>query len=193
MTKYDLRKQFKERRRVLTALEVAEQSEAIAQRFFGFFDVGLMTAVHSYLPISQQNEVNTLVLLNVIHDQYPQTQIAVPRVIPNTTDLEHYLWTPDIKLTQNQWHILETNFKFQTPLSIIHYPLIIVPLLAYDHSGNRVGYGKGYYDRFLAQCSPNTIKVGLSFFEPVQLVEDVNQHDVRLDYCVTPTKVWVFD
>jgi 5-formyltetrahydrofolate cyclo-ligase len=103
------------------------------------------------------------------------------------------LWTPDIKLTQNQWHILEPNFKLNYQLSIINYQLVIIPLLAYDYSGNRVGYGKGYYDRFLAQCSPNTIKVGLSFFEPVQLVEDVNQHDVRLDYCVTPTKVWVFD
>jgi 5-formyltetrahydrofolate cyclo-ligase len=191
MTKNDLRKQFKERRRALTALEVAEQSKAIAQRFVGFFDVGQMAAIHSYLPIESQHEVNTFPILDVIHNRFPDTQIVVPRVIPNTSDLEHYVWKPDIQLTQNQWNIPEPVNSYQ--LSFIGYQLIIIPLLGYDTIGNRVGYGKGYYDRFLSQCLPDTIKVGLSFFEPVELIDDLNPHDIRLDYCVSPTKVWEFD
>ncbi len=190
MTKHDLRKQFKERRSALTALEVAEQSEAIAQRFFGFFDVGQMAAIHSYLPIESQHEVNTFFILNVIQEQFPQTQIIVPRGIPNTADLEHYSWKPDTQLTHNQWNIPEPANSCQ--LSVISYQLVLVPLLAYNLHGHRVGYGKGYYDRFLAQCSPDVIKVGLSFFEPVEAIDDINPHDIRLSYCITPTKIWVF-
>ena len=48
--------------------------------------------------------------------------------------------------------------------------LIIVPLLVFDINGNRVGYGKGYYDRFLKSCSENALKVGVSFFEPVEIL-----------------------
>ncbi len=197
MTKHDLRKQFKERRRALTALEVAEQSEAIAQRFFDFFDVAQMHAIHSYLPIESQNEVNTFCILNTINKLFLQTQIVIPKVIPNTADLNHYLWKPETELTQNQWNIPEPNSVISYQLSgsdetLQHIQLVIVPLLAYDIFGNRVGYGKGFYDRFLAQCSPNVIKVGLSFFEPVARIEDINPCDIRLDYCITPTKIGAF-
>ena len=66
------------------------------------------------------------------------------------------------------------------------------PLLAYDKNGNRVGYGKGFYDKFLAECNPNTIKIGLSFFEPEELISDINTSDVQLNYCVTPNKTFKF-
>ncbi len=197
MTKHDLRKQFKERRRALTALEVAEQSEAIAQRFFDFFDVAQMHVLHSYLPIESQHEVNTFYILNIIQNYFPDIQIIVPRVVPNTSDLEHYVWKPETELTQNQWNIPEPNSVISYHLSATdettqHIQLVIVPLLAYDIIGNRIGYGKGYYDRFLAQCSLSVIKVGLSFFEPVTRIEDLNPYDIRLDYCITPTKIWAF-
>jgi 5-formyltetrahydrofolate cyclo-ligase len=58
--------------------------------------------------------------------------------------------------------------------------------------GNRVGYGKGFYDNFLSQCQPEVIKIGLSFFEPEELIDDCNENDVRLDFCVTAAKVYVF-
>ena len=68
----------------------------------------------------------------------------------------------------------------------------IIPLLAFDKQGNRVGYGKGFYDRFLANCNPETIKIGLSFFEAETKITDVFERDVKLDYCVTPTKIYNF-
>ena len=70
--------------------------------------------------------------------------------------------------------------------------VVFVPLLAFDKKGNRVGYGKGFYDRFLSECNPETIKIGLSFFEPEELIEDVFENDVKLDYCVTPDEVYQF-
>ena len=70
--------------------------------------------------------------------------------------------------------------------------VVLVPLLAFDNNKNRLGYGKGYYDRFLAQCPENTLKVGLSFFDPVSIIEDINRHDIALDHAVTPRGVYTF-
>jgi len=63
---------------------------------------------------------------------------------------------------------------------------VIVPLLAIDKRGHRVGYGKGYYDKLLSQCKPTCMKVGVTLFEPIEEIEDVNEMDVPLDYCLTP-------
>ena len=69
---------------------------------------------------------------------------------------------------------------------------MFVPLLAFDTKGNRIGYGKGFYDRFLADCKPETIKIGLSFFEAEKDFNDVSKDDVQLDYCVTPEELFQF-
>ena len=70
--------------------------------------------------------------------------------------------------------------------------VVFIPLLAYDKNGNRVGYGKGFYDKFLAECHPNTIKIGLSFFEPEEIISDVTTSDIQLNYCVTPNRIIKF-
>jgi 5-formyltetrahydrofolate cyclo-ligase len=70
--------------------------------------------------------------------------------------------------------------------------VVFVPLLAFDKKGHRVGYGKGFYDKFLSECKPETIKIGLSFFEPEELISDVFEDDVTLNYCVTPNGVYAF-
>ena len=71
--------------------------------------------------------------------------------------------------------------------------VVFVPLLAFDTNGNRVGYGKGFYDKFLSECHPNTIKIGLSLFEAETAIEDVISNDIPLTHCVTPTKImkWI--
>ena len=68
--------------------------------------------------------------------------------------------------------------------------LVLIPLLCFDKKGYRVGYGKGYYDRFLAECRPDVMKIGLSIFEPVDEISDVDEFDVKMDYCITPNKIW---
>jgi len=65
--------------------------------------------------------------------------------------------------------------------------------LAFDEKGNRIGYGKGFYDRFLNECKKDVIKVGLSFFEATTTIEDTNANDIPLDFCVTPEKIYRFN
>lgn len=192
MTKKELRKLFKERRVVLSSSETAAQSQAIARLFFATFPVADFQAIHCYLPIHRQKEVDTFPIIDTLQREFLRTSIVVPRSLPETGEMEHYLWTPDIELLPNQWGILEPN-----PSTSLHFPvskidLVIIPLLAFDHQGNRVGYGKGFYDRFLAQCRSNVLKIGVSFFDPIPTITDADAFDVRLDYCITPTNVWRF-
>ena len=70
--------------------------------------------------------------------------------------------------------------------------MVFVPLLVFDQHGHRVGYGKGYYDRFLDQCSESTLKVGLTFFDPVTKIEDIETHDISLDFALTPERIYAF-
>lgn len=70
--------------------------------------------------------------------------------------------------------------------------LFIVPLLSFDKNGYRVGYGKGYYDRFLKDRNKDSITVGFSYFDPVERISDTDEYDVRLDYCITPDEIFTF-
>ena len=104
--------------------------------------------------------------------------------------MTHYLLTDTTKNKKNDYNIPEPVDGIEVPSNKIE--VVFIPLLAFDKQGNRVGYGKGFYDQFLAECHPNTIKIGLSFFEPEALISDVNSADVQLNYCVTPNKIIEF-
>ena len=77
------------------------------------------------------------------------------------------------------------------PIPAQSIEVVFVPLLAYDKKGNRIGYGKGFYDRFLQSCKPKLI-VGLSFYEPEQELIESGQHDIPLHYCVHPKGIEKF-
>ncbi len=190
MTKQELRNHFIQRRKALTATEVAAQSQAIARLFFAFFAIEKLKAVHVYLPIRRQNEVDTFPIIYTLQEKFLKTHVVISRSLALTVEMEHYQWIPDMTLEMNQWGILEPIPVHSLQYAVQNIDLVIIPLLAYDTHGNRVGYGKGFYDRFLAKCRSDVIKVGISFFEPVDRISDIHPLDIRLDYCITPTRVW---
>jgi 5-formyltetrahydrofolate cyclo-ligase len=104
--------------------------------------------------------------------------------------MSHFLLTDNTKIKKNEYNIPEPVNGLEVPTSKIE--VVFVPLLAFDSSGNRVGYGKGFYDKFLSECQPETIKIGLSFFEPEVLITGIFENDVKLNYCVTPEHVYTF-
>ncbi|MFN4146440.1 MAG: 5-formyltetrahydrofolate cyclo-ligase [Runella sp.] len=192
MLKQELRQLFKQKRQTLTTAQVTDGSQAIARLFFSSFAVEQMKAVHCYLPLRRQNEVDTFPIILTIQEKYLQTKVIVPRSVPDTTDLEHYQWLPDMTLRLNAWGILEPDPHTAIGFRPSGIDAVIVPLLAFDRHGHRVGYGKGFYDKFLGQCRHDTLKIGVSFFEPVPQITDTDRHDVRLDYCITPTRLYKF-
>lgn len=142
---------------------------------------------HIFLQIAEQMEVDTSYILTLLHGR--DKEVVVPRMAAGKT-LEHILLTDNTKLQNNKWSIPEPVGGLEVPVDKID--LVFIPLLAFDRQGNRIGYGGGYYDKFLASCREDTLKVGLSFFDPIARISEVEPHDVPLDYGITPTNVYEF-
>ncbi|MBK0381548.1 5-formyltetrahydrofolate cyclo-ligase [Pedobacter sp. SD-b] len=155
---------------------------------FGWEDFG---CVHLFLPITERKEVDTYQILAYFKEALPYLKIVVNKtdiekkqIIPIVFDHEHTV------LIKNKYQIPEPLYGKQCNLDEIE--VVLIPLLAFDLSGNRVGYGAGYYDKFLANCKSSSLKIGLSLFAPIQKIDDVNSFDVKLTHCITPEKTYIF-
>src|SRR5690606_39308488 len=107
-----------------------------------------------------------------------------------TFRMRHFIWDAATILTLNHWGIPEPESG--TAIQPQAIDVVFVPLLVFDTQGNRVGYGKGFYDRFLSECRPTVMKIGLSLFGPIAAIADTDNYDIRLDTCVTPERIWRF-
>lgn len=155
------------------------------------FDWTAYRTVHIFLPISRHNEIDTFSVLDYLKSEHPDIRIVIPRTDFENTRIINVLYDPMYTiLRRNRYGIPEPVHGEIIPPGQID--LVFVPLLACDLKGNRAGYGKGFYDRFLARCKPDVRKIGLSFFEPVEVIDDVNESDIRLDACITPYRTWNF-
>ena len=190
MLKKELRKIYIEKRKSLSEEDRRRQSEAIADRFFANSDLAKINFLHCFLSIEKFGEIDTKLILERLWREFPQIQTVVPRINRQKDELESLLFAPETVLVQNNWQIHEPAHDETIESALID--LVIVPLLCFDTSGFRVGYGKGYYDKFLSSCRPDCLKIGISYFAPVDKIEDVHEFDVKLDFCVTPEEIWKF-
>jgi 5-formyltetrahydrofolate cyclo-ligase len=166
--------------------------QKIRERFFETFDLNDIHLIHTYLPIINKIEVDTLPILSQLSSTYPHVRISVPFTIMSDRTLEHYYWKPGDPLIENQWGIPEPDPASSESVDINEIIMVIVPLLAYDLKGHRVGYGVGYYDRFLADCKDETQIIGLSHFPHEDQWIKSEEYDIDLDFCITPEKVYKF-
>src|SRR5207253_1373213 len=120
----------------------------------------------------------------------PGIETLVPRVNFATGEIENLKFGLDTELVENIWKIHEPSHDEYVEKSRID--AVIWPLLCFDKGGHRVGYGKGFYDKFLTQCRPDCKKTGLSYFAPIDQIDDVGAHDITLDYCITPEQIFEF-
>jgi 5-formyltetrahydrofolate cyclo-ligase len=187
MTKKELRIKYKALRETLSADEADERSLLIANKLVAM-DIWSYTYFHLFLTIEEQKEINTEYILHLLAGK--DKEIVVSRSDFDTHSMTHYLLTDNTKLRKNQYGIPEPVDGIKVPPAKID--VVFVPMLAFDATGHRTGYGKGFYDRFLAGCRPDVVKIGLSFFEPEEKITDVNPTDIVLDYCITPKKVYEF-
>lgn len=188
MQKADLRKRMLQQRRALPVEEVQRRSESIADQFFANFQLQAGQTVHVFLPIIKNNEVNTWPIIERLRLEHPEVRVAVPVTDVEQNILTHHHLTDEAILIENPWGIPEP----QNAQHILapEVDIVLIPLLAFDKAGHRVGYGKGFYDRFLADCRPDVLKVGLSLEPPIESIADPNPFDVPLDAVVMPDGVW---
>lgn len=186
MLKKDLRIKYSKLRSSLSKTQLTQHSIAIANLtlqlplwHFQYF--------HIFLPIENKFEIDTEGIISILLGL--DKNIIVPKIV-SATDLEHYLLTDNTQFITNSLQIPEPVDGITIDPKKLD--VVFIPLLAFDTVGNRIGYGKGYYDRFLSECREDVMKIGLSIFEAEQKIEDVYLTDIPLDYCVTPTKIYAF-
>lgn len=187
MLKADLRRAALARRRALPANELTRRSARLQKHLLEEFEVGAWKWLHIFLPIPQQHEPGTWHIIHRIWELKLPVQLAVPVVQPNGQSLRHYHLTPETSLIENRWGIPEPVGAAE--VFPMQFDAVLVPLLAFDEEGHRVGYGKGFYDRFLLECRPEALRIGLSLEPPVPNITDAWSGDVQLNACVTPEEV----
>ncbi|WP_316816801.1 5-formyltetrahydrofolate cyclo-ligase [Pedobacter nyackensis] len=186
MTKAEIRKLAGTRRKSLSDEQVKVYSQQLLN-LFSSFELSSFKTIHVFLPIAEKKEPDTFLFIDWLVSSHPDIKIIVPKADFDTALMTNYVYRGKDGLVKNLYNILEPE---KGELHTGDVDLVLIPMLAFDLQGYRVGYGKGFYDRFLQGIE--TLKVGLSFFEPVDCIEDVNAHDVRLDRCITPDRVYRF-
>ncbi len=191
MQKTELRKLYKEKRKELSQSDFEERCRAIVEGILTHFDFSSVEYLHLFLPIHRQREIDTYKLIDQLKNRYPLLKIVVPKVIPNSFEMTHYLYTPTT-LELNSWGIPEPLPIRQNQIAESQIQVVIVPLLIFDTQGNRVGYGKGFYDRFLQKCTNNPLKIGVCIENAVEKIDNIDPFDIRLDFCVSPNTLYDF-
>ncbi|WP_128331822.1 5-formyltetrahydrofolate cyclo-ligase [Apibacter sp. HY039] len=178
MTKLQARNYFTNLRKKLSEDEINEKSEKIFNQWL-VSGLNYFQSFHIFLSIIEKKEINTSFFLQYLWLNNKNVYCSKTK----KNQLEHFKLTSDTSLKISKWGIPEPYNE--NPINLNTIDCVFIPLLAYDTSGNRIGYGKGYYDKFLSS-HPNATKIGLSFFNPVSKIEDLEVTDIPLDYIITP-------
>lgn len=189
MTKQELRKTYLEKRMRISSREKIKLDDLLLIQFqrLAFDDVYMLL---SYFPMEEKHEPNTLLFSNYLRHAIPNLEIAFPKADFTANEMQAFLINEETVYQKNNYQIAEPVSGESIDEKDID--LIFVPLVACDSKGFRVGYGKGFYDKFLAGCREDVLKIGFSYFAPVGEISDVHDFDIPLDYCITPESVYEF-
>ena len=187
-TKQDLRLAYRQLRKSLQPAVVEAKSQGINSQFVDWLkDRSHLQHFHLFFPIDRFNEVNTFYIKETL-ERLGKT-LYTSQVNRGVTEMETLRLPYEAAFFLDEWGIPVPQESISVSPAKIE--VVFVPLLAYDRTGNRVGFGKGFYDSFLDKLRPDVIKIGLSFYEPEsEILPD--EHDVPLDFCITPDKVYTF-
>ncbi|MEQ7798265.1 5-formyltetrahydrofolate cyclo-ligase [Pedobacter sp. ASV1-7] len=186
MTKAEIRKIAGLRRKTLFEEDVDAYSKRLLD-LFSSLDLSSIKVIHVFLPIADKNEPNTFLIIDWLTIYHPEIRIIVPKADFNSSLMINYVYKGRKGLVKSLYGILEPEMG---ELHSGGVDMVLIPMLAFDLQGYRVGYGKGFYDRFLQDI--DVFKIGLSFFDPVDRIDDINEHDVRMDSCITPDRIYRF-
>lgn len=181
MKKSELRKIYKQKRVDISFEKIDELQQQIYQQIFDL-DISDIKTVHIFLPLKKFKEINTQPIIDFFRKKNKQIVVSKSDFSNNT--LSHFILEKDTKIEINKYGIPEPVAAKK--ISEEALDLIFVPLLISDEQNYRVGYGKGFYDRFLSNCRKDCKTIGLNFFTPITKIEDVNEFDIALDKVIYP-------
>ena len=188
LDKQQIRDKYRKLRAGLSDEELAQKSQQITYRVKDFISSHPeLSHYHLFFPIAKQREINTFPIKDFLDSK--GASVYTSRVSQHAVVMETLKLNPDTRFELDSWGIpLPLDFELVDSSGI---QAVFIPLLAFDKSGNRIGFGKGYYDSFLSQLPPFVLKVGLSVFPPENHIPS-ESHDIPLDYCITPENILIF-
>lgn len=185
-TKKELRTIYKQKRIDLSEDEVGFLSKKIFENFIFRFKPFENQKINIFLSIKNFKEIDTGIFINYFFAH--SIRVFVPKIQgENLVSMEIF---PESEFEINQWNIAEPVGK---SLYKGDFDFVLTPLLYCDSSGNRIGYGKGFYDRFFGTINKNSKKIGLNYFEPNEKIFDISDSDYSLDALITPDNVIDFE
>ena len=185
MTKSEARQHYRKIRKAFTQDEVNAKSDLIFNQIQRF-DLTQIQVIHVFLPIAKNNEINTYPL---IHWLFAQGKRIVVPIVEGEKMLNAEI-QPDFSTELKSFDIPEPIDY--TLIDATEIDLVFTPLFVADKLGNRVGYGGGFYDRFFGTTRTDLVKVGLTYFEMLNSIDDLHNGDVSLDVMVSPTTIESF-
>ena len=181
MHKAELRKIYKQKRQDLSFTEIHQLQDSIYQQIYDL-DISDIKTMHIFLTLEKFKEIDTSTIIQYFRSK--NKKIVVSKSNFKTNTLTHFYLEEDTQIALNTYGILEPINAVQVDEKVLD--LVFVPLLISDEQNYRVGYGKGFYDRFLSNCRKDCKKIGLNFFKPISKISDVNDFDVALNDVMYP-------
>lgn len=189
MQKKEARELYKQKRKLLPDAERAKGDDLMLIQF-QTIELPDVHHLFTYWPIEENKEPNTHLFNDYLEFRNPAIKFLYPKSDFTTCEMEAIEVDADTAFQKNGRNIHEPMDGVVADAKIID--MIFVPLLIFDTKGYRVGYGKGFYDKYFKQCRPGCLKVGFCYFDPLDVIESTHEFDVPLDLCITPNKVYVF-
>jgi 5-formyltetrahydrofolate cyclo-ligase len=166
-TKSQLRQKLKQTRLELTDFERTQNSRAINEKLKLVTDWSKIKTLHYYEPLQRLMEPDVQAFINFLEANYPAIKLFSPRLI------------------SGQWQMIAAKDDDFPP----QFDAVIVPMLGFDDNLNRIGYGAGYYDKFLA-TQQNAIKIGVCFEIGKLDIINIESHDITMDAVVSEGAIY---
>jgi 5-formyltetrahydrofolate cyclo-ligase len=189
MKKEEARKLYGEKRQALSEAEQMKLDDLLLITFQSA-DLPFIESLLTYWPIEEKHEPNTHLFTAFLKFRNPELKTCYPVSDFSNGTMRAALTNIDTPFTKTALNIYEPQSAVMLPADEID--MVFVPLLAFDEQGYRVGYGKGFYDKWLATARPDCIRIGFSYFDPLPRIEGLHEFDLPLDLCITPHNLYVF-
>lgn len=183
MEKKDIRKQILAVREGLSEKEVREKSEEICSRLYEMACFRQAEVIYGYMPIRKEADIRPL-LKRILEEG---KKLALPRVCGDGMDFYQIASFQD--LTEGSFHVMEPKEYCK---KTEEDGLVLVPGVVFDKRGGRIGYGKGYYDKYFAVHSRKLQKIGIGY--TIQIIDTIptTSLDIPLDGLVSEEDAWMF-
>ncbi len=186
-SKPQLRKIALSYRRLLSEGEYLRRNSFLMNSIQDFLQKRQERVLHLFISIKRNKEPDFSGMLPWLWKQGFKTMVSKTNFQSQT--LKHFYLTNTIALQENKKGIPEPIPEESMAASPMDAEIIFVPLLVVDKSGNRIGYGGGYYDRMLEETK--AIKIGLSLANPVDKIPQIDHWDISLNFLITPYNIYI--